>query len=77
MSQAKSSERVVRGIRRKTPSRIRTEPGQALDGTSCEVQTWTNTDNTVGELSPEELSVAGLPGRTGDTLREGGRAEER
>ena len=52
---------------RKTPSRIRTEPGQALDGTSCEVQTWTNTNNTVGELSPEELSVAGLLGRTGDT----------
>ena len=40
---------------------------QALDGTSCEVQTWTNTNNTVGELSPEELSVAGLLGRTGDT----------
>ncbi len=43
---------------RKTPSRIRTEPGQALDGTSCEVQTCTSTNNTVGELSPEELSVA-------------------
>ncbi len=52
---------------RKTPSRICTEPGQALDGTSCEVQTWTNINNTVGELSPEELSVAGLLGRTGDT----------
>jgi hypothetical protein len=52
---------------RKTPSRICTEPGQALDGTSCEVQTWTNTNNTVGQQSPEELSVAGLLGRTGDT----------
>ena len=27
----------------------------------------TNTNNTVGELSPEELSVPGLIGRTGDT----------
>ncbi len=52
---------------RKTPSRIYTEPGQGLDGTSCEVQTWTNTNNTVGELSPEELSVVGLLGRTDDT----------
>ena len=42
---------------------------KALDGTSCEVQTCTTTNNTVGELSPEELSVAGRLGRTRDILR--------